>query len=258
MKRFSKPARIVFAVIFWILVWEIAARAIDNVLLFPSPSAVLVALWGLLKTEQFYRITGTSLWNVLSGILFALLLGGIWATVTHCITLLRDLTVPLMTVVKATPVASFIVLLMIFVGASRVPTLITFLIVLPVVWTNLDEGLRRRDPQLIEVARVYRFSAFKKLRYLTLPSIKPYFISACRTSLGLAWKAGIAAEIIANPRNSIGTMIGSAKQYLNTEEMFAWTLTVILLSLLIESGFVALLNRFERKNVGRRRMTCSK
>lgn len=258
MKRLPKPARMIFAVIFWILVWEIAARAVDNVLLFPKPSAVLLTLWELMKTEQFYRVTGKSLWNVVSGILYALLLGGVWSTVTHRLPLLRDLTLPLMTVVKATPVASFIVLTMIFVGAARVPTLITFLIVLPVIWTNLDEGLRRRDPQLIEVAKMYRFSPFKKLRYLTLPSIKPYFISACRTSLGLAWKAGIAAEIIANPRNSIGTMIGNAKQYLNTEEMFAWTLTVILLSLLIESGFVALLNRFEKKRTGRRRVVCSK
>ena len=236
-------------ILFWIAVWEIAALGVGNVLLFPNPAAVLRALWELMKTESFYRITWHSLWNVLSGIFYAMALGTVWAALTYRIRFLHDLTMPLMTVIKATPVASFIVLMLIWIGAARVPTVITFLIVLPVIWTNLDEGLRQQDPKLLQVAQIYRFSSVQKLKLLTLPSVKPYFISACRTSLGLAWKAGIAAEIIAMPRNSIGTMIGNAKQYLNTEEMFAWTLTVILLSLLLELGVVALLNRWDRKKV---------
>ena len=161
-----------------------------------------------------------------------------------------------MTVIKATPVASFIVLLLIWIGSPKVPSVITFLIVLPVIWTNLDEGLQRQDEKLLQVAQIYGFSTFKKLKLLTVPSIKPYFISACRTSLGLAWKAGIAAEIIAMPRGSIGTSIGKAKQYLNTEEMFAWTLTVIVLSLLLELLAVKLLNRWEQKKIKQEDTIC--
>lgn len=200
-----------------------------------------------MQTKDFYAITANSLWNVLSGILLATLLGILLAIVTHRIKILRELTIPLMTVIKATPVASFIVLLLIWIGSDKVPAIITFLIVLPVVWTNLDEGLRGVDPKLSEVAEIYRFSAAKKLRLLTIPSVWPYFLSACRSSLGLAWKAGVAAEIIAMPRETVGTMIGHAKQYLNTEEMFAWTFSVIVLSLLLEVGAVKLLNRLEGK-----------
>lgn len=176
-----------------------------------------------------------------------MLLGMGLAVLTYRIPFLHDLTLPMMTVVKATPVASFIVLLLIWIGSSKVPTVITFLIILPVVWTNLDEGLKRQDKQLAEVAWVYRFSRLQKLRLLTVPTVMPYFLSACRTSMGLAWKAGIAAEIIAMPPDTVGTMIGQARQYLNTEEMFAWTLTVIILSLVLEFCTVALLNRLERK-----------
>ena len=220
---------------------------VGNVLLFPDPPAVLRALWDLMKTERFYQITATSLFNVLAGILYATVLGIGAAFLTYRAKALRALTVPLMTVIKATPVASFIVLTLIWIGSAKVPTLITFLIVLPVVWTNLDEGLGRQDAKLMELTRIYRFSSWRRVRYLTIPTVMPYFISACRTSLGLAWKAGIAAEIIAMPRGSIGTMIGNAKQYLNTEEMFAWTLTVIVLSLLLEFLAVALLNRWDKK-----------
>ncbi len=247
MKRLNKALRILLVLLFWVLVWELAAWRIGNQLLFPSPRIVLITLWGLMKTSVFWLVTARSLWNVLSGILCALLAGVLLAFLTHRVTLLRDLIVPLMTVVKATPVASFIVLLLIWIGSSKVPGIITFLIVLPVIWTNLDEGLRRQDPRLLQVAQVYRMSWHRRLGRLTLPSVSPYFLSACRTALGLAWKAGIAAEIIAMPRNSIGTMIGSAKQYLNTEEMFAWTLTVILLSLLFEWGFAGLFRLLARR-----------
>ena len=252
MQNAKKTLRILLPILFWIAVWEIAAWRVGKTLLFPPPSAVLQVLWKMLKTESFYKATGRSLWNVLSGILWATALGSALAVITHRFSLLRALIFPLMTVIKATPVASFIVLLLIWIGSPKVPSVITFLIVLPVIWTNLDEGLGRQDEKLLQVTQIYGFSKMKTFRFLTLPTIKPYFISACRTSLGLAWKAGIAAEIIANPRGTIGTMIGAAKQYLNTEEMFAWTLTVILLSLLLELGAVALLNRWERQAPNRR------
>lgn len=247
MQTTKKIFRWLIPILFWVVVWEIAAWRVGNVLLFPNPRVVLRTLWELMKTEAFYHAVRRSLWNVLSGILCAVFIGILLAAASHRFGFLRALLFPLMTVVKATPVASFIVLLLIWIGSLKVPSVITFLIVLPVIWTNLDEGLQRQDEKLLQVAQIYGFSTFKKLKLLTVPSVKPYFISACRTSLGLAWKAGIAAEIIAMPRGSIGTSIGKAKQYLNTEEMFAWTLTVIVLSLLLELLAVKLLNRWEQK-----------
>ncbi len=251
MQTTKKVFRWILPILFWIAVWEIAAWRVGNVLLFPNPRVVLRTLWELMKTEAFYNAVRRSLWNVLSGILGAIVFGILLAVVSHRFGFIRALLFPFMTVVKATPVASFIVLLLIWIGSAKVPSVITFLIVLPVVWTNLDEGLQRQDEKLLQVAQIYGFSAFKKLRLLTVPSVKPYFVSACRTSLGLAWKAGIAAEIIAMPRGSIGTSIGKAKQYLNTEEMFAWTLTVIVLSLLLELLAMKLLNKWEQKRSNR-------
>ncbi len=241
-KRFQK----LLILLFWLGVWEIAALIVDNVLLFPSPLEVVEALWKLLHEPLFYRITANSVWNVLRGILYATLIGCLLSLLTYRVRFLHDLVMPLMTVVKATPVASFIVLTLIWIGSERVPTLITFMIVLPVVWTNLEEGLRSQSKELRQVTEVFHFGWRKTLLYLTVPAVKPYFVSACRASFGLAWKAGIAAEIIATPRNSIGTMIGDAKQYLNTEEMFAWTLVVILLSLALEAAFMGILSRSER------------
>lgn len=254
MKHVKQCGKILLIAIFWFAVWALAAWSVGKPLLFPSPTAVLKRMGELMMSAEYYVITARSLWNILSGILIAVLGGCILALLTSRIRLLRDLILPLMTVIKATPVASFIILALIWIGSASVPTLITVLIVLPVIWTNLDEGFQRIDPMLLEVTQVYNLSPWRRLRVLTLPSLKPYFTSACRTSLGLAWKAGIAAEIIAMPRGVIGTMIGESKLYIETVDTFAWTLTVILLSLAIEALVSALL-RARHKGQDRREVT---
>ena len=243
MKTLKKIGRALLVAAFWLGVWALAAHAFGKPLLFPSPLSVIKTLWALLQTKQFYIATGTSLANILLGTLSAIVGACALAFVTSRVRFARELVHPVMAVVKATPVASFIILMLLFLGPVKVPAFITFLIVLPIVWTNLDQGIRNIDVQLADVARLYRFSFVKRLRVLILPSIKPYFLSACRTAIGLAWKAGVAAEIIAIPPDTIGTMIGEAKLYIMSAEMFAWTLTVVLLSLVIELGISCLFTR---------------
>ena len=251
MKIVKKIGKLLLITLFWVGVWMLVANRIGKPLLFPYPKDVLLRLWELMQTEDFYRITATSLGNVFTGILIAVRLGVVLSIITSRVSLLRELILPAMTVIKATPVASFIVLAMILIGSAKIPTFITLLIVLPVVWTNLDEGFLKIDPKLSEVTRVYKMPFFRRLRVLILPSLKPYFVSACRSSIGLAWKAGVAAEIIAMPKNTIGTMIGEAKLYIESATMFAWTLTVILLSLVIEFLFTRLLGRLVKTQEAR-------
>lgn len=256
MKQLRRICRILLIAAFWIGLWAVASWGVGKPLLLPSPAAVFSRLFELAQTAEFYTVVGNSLWNVLSGILVAVLGGCLLGVLTSHVPLLRDLLLPVMTVIKATPVASFIILALIWIGAAKVPTFTTVLIVLPLIWTNLDVGFSRIDPQLSEVARVYKMPLWKRWRVLILPSLKPYFVSACRSSLGLAWKAGVAAEIIASPRYTIGTMIGDAKQYILTADMFAWTLTVILLSLVIEFVFAALLKRIGKEPGGKEATAC--
>ncbi len=231
VKRIVKPLLIA---LFWIAVWDLGAYLYAKPLILPPPLAVITRLWELMGTRAFYLTTLHSLWSITRGILIAVAVGCLLALLTSRFRILRDLFFPLLTVIKATPVASFIILMWLLIGAAALPTFITMLIVIPIVWTNLDEGFRRIDPQLLEMTRVYGMSPMRRLCVLTLPSLRPYFTAACRTSLGLAWKAGVAAEVIATPLSSIGTEITNAKTYIEYEDLFAWTLTVILLSLAME------------------------
>ena len=153
---------------------------------------------------------------------------------------------------RATPVASFILLVYLWVERGRVPGLISALMVLPVVWGNVTRGIAETDPQLLELARAYGFGRGRTLRRIYIPSVLPYFASGCRTALGLAWKAGVAAEVLCQPQNAIGTQIYNTKYYLETPSLFAWTLVVIALSFLLEWAVGGLLRRAEGPEGGRR------
>lgn len=155
---------------------------------------------------------------------------------------------PLLTVVRATPVASFIMLTLLFLGRETVPPFIVFLMVLPIVWANVSEGLKTVDRGLKEVCDLYGLSFSRKMKILYMPHCMPYFSAGVMTSLGLAWKAGIAAEVLCTPKASIGKMVYDARVYLESAEVFAWTLVVVLLSLVLEQILKYFLKRGQKRD----------
>ncbi|MBQ4578752.1 MAG: ABC transporter permease subunit [Clostridia bacterium] len=229
---------------FWLCVWQLLALFVGNGLLLPSPVAVLVRLGQLALTAGFWKATGLSLLRVVLGSALAVLLGVLLAVIC-CRWKLADVLVsPLVTVIKSTPVASFIVLLLLWLGRDVLPMVIVLLMALPVIWGNVCAGIRSTDPLLLRTAKVFCFSPGRTLRRVYIPSVMPHFLSACRTALGLGWKAGIAAEVLTVPALSIGKLLMESKLYLEVSDLFAWTLTVILCSLLIEKVLMAAIGRF--------------
>lgn len=115
--------------------------------------------------------------------------------------------------------------------------------VLPVVYSNVLQGIKTTDMKLLEMAKVFRVTPVKKALYIYLPHLKPYILSACSVSLGLSWKAGIAAEVIGIPTGSIGEKLYQAKVYLSTPDLFAWTVVIIVISILFEKLFTFSLSK---------------
>lgn len=222
------------ALLFWTAVWWIGAEAFGNPVLLPNPWQVLNCLAGLASTAAFWQTVALSIGRILLGVVTAVVLGTALAALTTASRLAEVLIAPAMTAMQATPVASFTILVLIWLDRDWVPVLICIMMVLPVVWNGVSAGIRAVDPQLLEMARVYRLKPGRKLLRIWLPSVMPFFRAACNSGLGLGWKAGIAAEVLTVPKISIGRMIAESKSYLLTEELFAWTLTVIVLSLALQ------------------------
>lgn len=227
--------------------WQIISYFVASPLLLPGPYLVLKRLAELCGTLRFWHIACVSLLRILAGIAAALVLGVIAAVLSSRYRLANALIAPAVNIIKATPVASFIMLALLWINRDILPAFITVLIALPVVFSNVSAGISTINRGLVQVAYCFGFSAVKKIRRLYIPSVFPYFLSACRSCLGLAWKAGVAAEVLAVPAVSIGKMIYSSKMYLETTDLFAWSAVVIILSVVIEYILCAALSRAGKK-----------
>ena len=239
-----------WAVLFWLLVWQAASMALDKVTyltLLVSPVQVLVRLGQLLLTAEFWGSVAFSLSRIAAGFFLAAALAAVLAALSARFTVVRELLAPAMLAIKSVPVASFIILALILFSSKNLAALISFLMVLPVLYTNVLTGIQSADPQLMEMAQVFRLSPARRVRYLYLPQVMPYFRSGCTVALGLCWKAGIAAEVIGIPKGSIGEHLQQAKVYLDIPDLFAWTLVIVLASLAFEKLVLAALNAAARR-----------
>ncbi len=242
-KLMEKAASVLFA----LGVWHAAALMLNQSLLLVTPVAVVQRLFELLPTTDFVSAIVFSFTRIMLGFLLALVSGIVLAVLAGHLRLVEVGLWPLMHVIKSVPVASFIILCLIWLSSKSLSVFIGFLMVLPVVYTNMLHGIKSTDAKLLEMAALFRVGWGKKMRYIHLPHLKPYILSACSVSIGLAWKAGIAAEVIGIPDGSIGERLYDAKVYLSTADLFAWTAVIVLVSFAFEKLFLrALKLAFER------------
>lgn len=236
-------ARGVAVAVFWIGIWWLIAALVKQELLIPTPLAVVKTLLALLPSGMFWKSVAMSLLRIVLGFFAALLGGTVLAVLTTRFSLIRTVLSPLLHIIRAAPVASFIILTLVWIDYDIIPAFIAFLMVLPIVWINVEEGIRRTDKGLIEMVTMYAVTPHRVLTKLYLPSVKPYFITACVNGLGFAWKSGVAAEVICRPDLAIGNRLQLAKITLETPEVFAWTAVIILLSIALEKVLLRLVGK---------------
>lgn len=244
-KSVKKTMRFIIPLAFWLGVWHLAAVLVGRELLLPTPQAVARSLFSLAATGEFWLSALYTLLRIAAGLLGGVAAGILLAALTHFSRWADLLLSPAVRVVRATPVVSFILLVYLWVTRDNIPGVIAGLMVLPVIWGNVTAGLAAVDGQLLELARAYRFSPFKTLRLIYLPSLRPHLTSGVLTAFGLAWKSGVAAEVICPPRLAVGSRIQAARLALETPELFAWTIVIVVLSLALESLLRSLLIRKE-------------
>lgn len=230
-----------WAVLVWLLIWQLGAMAMDQQILLVSPIAVLIRLGTLAVESSFWKAVGFSLLRITGGFFLGAAVGTVLAALSARLRRVEELLAPLLLAIKSIPVASFIILALILFSSRNLSVLISFLMVLPVLYAGVLGGIRAMDKQMLEMAQVFQIPTPRRVRYVYLPQVLPYFRAACASALGLCWKSGIAAEVIGMPTGSIGERLQQAKIYLDTPDLFAWTLVIVLVSLAFERLFLALL-----------------
>ena len=223
--------------------WEIAALLIHQRILLVTPVAVARRLCTIWRVEGFARAIWFLFYHIAGGFLLGLILGCLLAYLAAKHPVVETLLWPWMATIKSVPVASFVVICLIWLSARNLSVFISFLIVIPIIYQNVLEGLRAENREMQEVATVFQLPWRKRFRYIELPKLRPFLLSACRVTTGMAWKAGIAAEIIGVPNGSIGKMLYTAKIYLDTDDLLAWTVIIVVISVVAEKVFLAGLSR---------------
>lgn len=230
---------------FWLAVWHLAHLYVGRDFLLTSPAQTLHRMLRFAGEAVFWRALSATGLRVIGGFGLAMLCGAALAFASAGRPWVKTLLAPMIGTVRATPVVSFILLALMWMTSHALPMFIAFLMVLPLAYSNLLSGLENLDRQLLEMARLFEFPRRRVLRLIYIPSLMPYLTAACATGLGFAWKSAIAAEVIAHPAISVGRQIHRARVNFEVADLFAWTLAVIVISVLLEKCALWLLRALE-------------
>lgn len=234
-----------WAVLFWLLVWQVVSMMLNQQILLVSPVKVIIRLSELIITKDFWLAIVFSSTRIIGGFIIAVIVSCLFAALASKFKLIDELLSPFMLAIRSVPVASFIILALIWFSSKNLAILISFLMVMPVMYSNILTGIRTIDSKMREMAKVFEISTIKQVRYIYVPHIFKYFESACAVCLGLCWKSGVAAEVIGMPDGSIGECLQQAKVYLDTPDLFAWTFVIVCISLFFERLFLRLLSKIK-------------
>lgn len=235
------------AILFWLILWQILAGIVNNPILLVSPIKVVQTFWGMIKEPKFIQAVLGSLTRIVTGAFLGLIAGWLLALVSFKIETIRTLLHPVIILMKSVPVASFVVLLLIWWGSSFLAVAICFIVVMPIIYINILEGLENTDKELLEMAKVFHVSNRGKYSMIYRPAMAPFLKSGLELSLGMCWKSGVAAEVIGTPVHSIGGQLYLSKIYLDTAGVLAWTVTIIILSVCMEKGVLYLVGKWQNK-----------
>lgn len=248
MKNRVKKAAITAACIaFWLVLWQLVAMKLNSRFLLASPIEVIKRLFELVITPDFLQSVMFSAGRILLGFALGMTAGCTLALLSGKVRLIRTLFSPLISAMKSVPVASITILALIWAGSKNLSVFVSFLISTPIVCSNMLEGIDSLDPKLKEMSKVFKIPLWKRFTGVYLSQMLPYFRAASRLAIGLCWKSGVAAEVIGIPQGSIGRKLYESKIYLETADLFAWTLAVIILSWACEKLFMLLVGILQKR-----------
>lgn len=218
----------------FIVLWEVLAQLLNKSLILPKPGVVFRVLGGLLFQVNTYSIALQTAWKVLLALGLVLLLGVFLGLLLGLVKPLNDMSRPIIMVIQAVPVISWLSLVIFTWGISwEGPVFIAFLSLLPTAILTTIAGVQNLDRKLLEMARIYRVPWTRVLKDVYLGSLLPFFIAVVDVSLGQAWKVILVAEFLCGDQG-LGVQISWARQLFNIPGVYAYTLLAVILGMLTE------------------------
>lgn len=235
--------------IFWLAIWQFLSLAIDNEILLPSVFKTAAALFKMVQQSEFWLDCMSSMLRIVTGFLFGVVLGIFLAVATSFVPVINTLVSPIIKIIRAVPVASFIILALAWFSTTVLPIFISLLMVMPLVWSATSDAIQSVDKKIIEMSELFRFGIADKIFKIYMPFCLSKVASSSLTALGFAWKSSVAAEVICRPIHSLGGSMYTSKLYLEMNECFAITFTIVVLSLVLERVIRTLIRKVGRYDI---------
>lgn len=233
----------VLAVALMWIAWLVAFFAAGNDLVIPSVMETFSSMGRLFLQATFWRAFGATLIRTLVSFLLALFPALALALLSDSFSWIRSLLYAIVAVLRTVPTMAVILIFLIWTTPKVAPVLVTWLVSFPMLYAEFLSALDGVGEEYREMAAAYRISRLKQVFSVYLPLSAPVALGGVGAQLSLALKVMVSAEILSKTYQSVGGMMSEAKMYFEVPELFALTILVVLLGMLLE-GVCSLAKRF--------------
>ena len=213
-----------------IIIWILLSRSVNNEVIIPSIKSTFASMIRIIKDPNFFNIIKYTLLRTLIGFLISLSLAMIIGIVSSVSKITYNLMVPILKFLNSIPTIAIIVLALIWLNNELVPMLVGFIMVFPILYENILNGILNVDKDIIQMANLYKVGKIKIVNNIYIPSILYNLSSVFNTVLGINLKMVIAGEVLGQPKYAIGSNLQLERIYLNTSGVFAWIIIILLIS----------------------------
>lgn len=230
----GKKGASLIGTLFLLAIWHLVAKQAGSEQLFPTPWQTLSAVGDVIVRDGFLSSLSLTVLRGLEGFAISIFLAFLIGIPAGLSPWVFGFINPFLVAIRSTPVISFILLAIIWLGTNQVPVFIALLTMFPVLCTNIIDGIRHVNHDLVEMAEVFKVKKLLIIRDIHIPGILPFLTSGISNAMGFGWRAIIIGEVLSQPEWGIGTEMQKAQIYLRVSELIAWTLIAIVVSYLFE------------------------
>ncbi len=223
---------ILLSAILLLVIWHFTAAYLNAPLILPLPSRVLQKAVSLLGQKSFLfamlNTTKRCLTAFSISVLAGLILGFLCAFFPVCEAFFE---VPL-AIIRSVPVVSIILLALFWLKSNNIPVFAAVLMSLPIMKTCTQTGFKSCSKTLLQMASVYKLTKIQKFLFIRIPYSSTSIITGIKNCSGMTWKVVAAGEVLSLPLSALGTYLQNAQAILETEQVFATTAVIVVMSFL--------------------------
>ncbi|MEI0747545.1 ABC transporter permease [Brachyspira pulli] len=224
----------ILGIIIFILLWFFISLKINSEIVFPNILIIIKKLIEIILEKSFYKDLFLSLIRVFITFILSFLLAIIFGILSGIFSSIRYMLMPIINFIRTIPTIPLILVAIIWFDNNTVPIFVSMLVIFPIMYDAVVNGIINVDKNLIEMSLSYNVSLKNQIISLYIPSIKPYILTAVSQSMGITWKSILAAEILALPSLGIGSKLYESHLYLDTVSLFAYCLIAVIFNGIFE------------------------